>query len=147
MPANTINNTEQPSACNVYSPFTALPIADIRDNQKRWASSNLTPLTLSLTNNCHLRSLAGLYAVGDVEMHKFRGQVHGHGQPVDDLHGVQAHLHADKGRQVFIPLGQLNEPQQHLQLNTPPCQIKCIYTESSKAGVGFSRHQRDHWQD
>lgn len=58
----------------------------------------------------HLSSLTRLYAVGNVEVDEFWRQVHSHRQPVYDLHGVQTHLHAHQHRQIFIPLGQLNQP-------------------------------------
>ena len=50
-----------------------------------------------MTTSCdaHLGTLAGLYAVGDVEVHKFGGQVHSCGQAVDYFHAVQAQGHGD----------------------------------------------------
>ena len=50
-----------------------------------------------MTTNCdaHLGTLAGLYAVGDVEVHELGGQVHSCGQAVDYLHAVQAQGHGD----------------------------------------------------
>lgn len=71
----------------------------------------------------YLCSLAGLDAVGDVEVHKLGWQAYSHAEAVDDFHRVQAHLHVHQGWQELLPLSQLDQAQQDLRVkpSVPTC--------------------------
>lgn len=53
-----------------------------------------------LRSSWDLDVLAGRYAISDVHVDKFCGEVDRRRQPVDDLHGVQAHVHAHEDTEV-----------------------------------------------
>jgi hypothetical protein len=48
----------------------------------------------------YLDSFTGAYTVGDVAVYEFGGEVHCGGQPIDHLHGVEAHVQIDQDGKV-----------------------------------------------